>query len=46
MRAEYYPPKVDILIQNEISTDFYIIVSGAVVCQMPDSTMLSNISAT
>lgn len=31
MRAEYYPPKVDIVIQNEISTDFYIIVSGAVV---------------
>lgn len=30
MRAEYYPPKVDIVIQNEISTDFYIIVSGAV----------------
>ncbi|KAK4490933.1 hypothetical protein RD792_001653 [Penstemon davidsonii] len=30
MRAEYYPPKVDITIQNEIPTDFYIIVSGAV----------------
>ncbi|GER40378.1 zinc finger protein, partial [Striga asiatica] len=30
MRAEYYPPKVDIVIQNEIPTDFYIIVSGAV----------------
>ncbi|KAL9176909.1 hypothetical protein ABFS82_01G025100 [Erythranthe guttata] len=30
MRAEYYPPKVDIVIQNEISTDLYIIVSGAV----------------
>ncbi|KAL6533899.1 hypothetical protein OROHE_013732 [Orobanche hederae] len=30
MRAEYYPPKVDIVIQNEISTDFYIVVSGAV----------------
>ncbi|KAL8537140.1 hypothetical protein ACS0TY_012353 [Phlomoides rotata] len=30
MIAEYYPPKVDIVIQNEISTDFYIIVSGAV----------------
>ncbi|KAL3655690.1 hypothetical protein CASFOL_000086 [Castilleja foliolosa] len=30
MRAEYYPPKVDIVIQNEIATDFYIVVSGAV----------------
>ncbi|PIN09661.1 K+-channel ERG [Handroanthus impetiginosus] len=30
MKAEYYPPKVDIVIQNEIPTDFYIIVSGAV----------------
>lgn len=30
MRAEYYPPKMDIVIQNEIPTDFYIIVSGAV----------------
>ncbi|CAI9784831.1 unnamed protein product [Fraxinus pennsylvanica] len=30
MRAEYYPPRVDIIIQNEIPTDFYIIVSGAV----------------
>ncbi|MCL7021737.1 hypothetical protein MKW94_016244, partial [Papaver nudicaule] len=28
MRAEYFPPKVDILLQNEIPTDFYIIVSG------------------
>ncbi|KAL3650845.1 hypothetical protein CASFOL_007248 [Castilleja foliolosa] len=30
MRAEYYPPKVDIVIQNEIATDFYIVVSGSV----------------
>ncbi|KAI3848426.1 hypothetical protein MKW92_042507 [Papaver armeniacum] len=28
MKAEYFPPKVDIIIQNEIPTDFYIIVSG------------------
>ncbi|MCL7036347.1 hypothetical protein MKW94_018384 [Papaver nudicaule] len=28
MRAEYFPPKVDLIIQNEIPTDFYIIVSG------------------
>ncbi|XP_060208165.1 potassium channel KAT3 isoform X3 [Lycium barbarum] len=30
IKAEYFPPKVDIIIQNEIPTDFYIIVSGAV----------------
>lgn len=30
MKAEYFPPKVDIVMQNEIPTDFYIIVSGAV----------------
>ncbi|KAJ0091654.1 hypothetical protein Patl1_12851 [Pistacia atlantica] len=30
MKAEYFPPKVDIILQNEIPTDFYIIVSGAV----------------
>lgn len=31
MQAEYFPPKVDIIIENEIPTDLYIIVSGAVV---------------
>ncbi|KAK6912695.1 LOW QUALITY PROTEIN: Ion transport domain [Dillenia turbinata] len=30
MKAEYYPPKVDIILQNEIPTEFYILVSGAV----------------
>lgn len=30
MKAEYFPPKVDIILQNEIPTDFYIIVSGEV----------------
>ncbi|KAG6489832.1 hypothetical protein ZIOFF_051112 [Zingiber officinale] len=30
MQAEYFPPKLDIIIENEIPTDFYIIVSGAV----------------
>lgn len=29
MKAEYFPPKVDIILQNEIPTDFYILVSGA-----------------
>ncbi|CAL5344794.1 unnamed protein product [Camellia sinensis] len=31
MKAKYFPPKVDINLQNEIPTDFYILVSGAVV---------------
>ena len=31
MKAEYFPPKVDIILQNEIPTDLYILVSGAVV---------------
>lgn len=31
MRAEYFPPKVDVILQNEMPTDFYILVSGAVV---------------
>ncbi|CAL5431995.1 unnamed protein product [Camellia sinensis] len=30
MKAKYFPPKVDINLQNEIPTDFYILVSGAV----------------
>ncbi|KAF5198557.1 Potassium channel kat3 [Thalictrum thalictroides] len=29
MKAEYFPPKVDIIMQNEIPTDFYILVSGS-----------------
>ncbi|PIA65107.1 hypothetical protein AQUCO_00100532v1, partial [Aquilegia coerulea] len=29
MKAEYFPPKVDIIMQNEVSTDFYILVSGS-----------------
>ncbi|CAB4266628.1 unnamed protein product [Prunus armeniaca] len=29
MKAEYFPPKVDIILQNEIPTDFYILVFGA-----------------
>ncbi|XP_039120071.1 potassium channel KAT3-like [Dioscorea cayenensis subsp. rotundata] len=30
MQAEYFPPKVDIILQNEAPTDIYILVSGAV----------------
>ncbi|KAH0705831.1 hypothetical protein KY289_010907 [Solanum tuberosum] len=31
MEAEYYPPKEDVILQNESQTDFYIIVSGALI---------------
>lgn len=31
MKAEYFPPKEDIMLQNEAPADFYILVSGAVV---------------
>ncbi|CAN4080198.1 unnamed protein product [Withania somnifera] len=30
MEAEYFPPKEDVILQNEAPTDLYIIVSGAV----------------
>ncbi|XP_010526124.1 PREDICTED: potassium channel KAT3 isoform X2 [Tarenaya hassleriana] len=30
MKAEYFPPKVDIILKNEIPADFYILVSGSV----------------
>ncbi|KAK4488169.1 hypothetical protein RD792_003911 [Penstemon davidsonii] len=30
MEAEYYPPKEDVVLQNEVPTDTYIVVSGAV----------------
>ncbi|CAL9227744.1 unnamed protein product [Arabidopsis halleri] len=30
IKAEYFPPKMEIILQNEIPTDFYIIVSGGV----------------
>ncbi|GFP92656.1 potassium channel akt1 [Phtheirospermum japonicum] len=31
MRAEYYPPKEDVILHNEAPTDFYIVATGAVV---------------
>ncbi|GER51420.1 potassium channel AKT1 [Striga asiatica] len=31
MRAEYFAPKEDVILQNEAPTDFYIIANGAVV---------------
>jgi cation transport regulator ChaB len=30
IQAEYFPPKMEIILQNEIPTDFYVIVSGGV----------------
>ncbi|CAK9147152.1 unnamed protein product [Ilex paraguariensis] len=30
MTAEYFPPKEDVILQNEAPTDFYILVTGAV----------------
>ncbi|KAL6523615.1 RAC-alpha serine/threonine-protein kinase [Orobanche gracilis] len=30
MRAEYFPPKEDVILRNEAPTDFYILASGAV----------------
>ena len=31
MKPEYFPPKEDVILQNEAPTDFYIRVTGAVV---------------
>ncbi|CAI0444455.1 unnamed protein product [Linum tenue] len=31
MKAEYFPPKEDVILQNEAPTDMYFLVSGAVV---------------
>ncbi|WZY68345.1 hypothetical protein YC2023_000585 [Brassica napus] len=31
IKAEYFPPKMEMILQNEIPTDFYILVSGGVV---------------
>ncbi|KAH9329909.1 hypothetical protein KI387_002017, partial [Taxus chinensis] len=30
MKAEYFPPKEDVILQNEAPTDFYVLVSGSV----------------
>ncbi|KAJ4958146.1 hypothetical protein NE237_025257 [Protea cynaroides] len=30
MKAEYFPPKEDVILQNEAPTDFYMLVTGAV----------------
>ncbi|KAE8669154.1 Potassium channel AKT1 [Hibiscus syriacus] len=35
MKAEYFPPKEDVILQNEAPTDFYILVTGAVDLLVP-----------
>lgn len=30
-KAEYFPPKEDVILQNEAPTDLYVLVSGAMV---------------
>ena len=31
MKAEYFPPKENVILQNEAPTDLYVLVSGAMV---------------
>ncbi|KAH9327021.1 hypothetical protein KI387_007199, partial [Taxus chinensis] len=40
MKAEYFPPKVDIILKNEIPTDFYILVSGTVLLEKQETPNL------
>lgn len=40
MKAEYFPPREDIILQNEAPTDFYILVNGAVVLSLSLSLWL------
>ncbi|KAF7121219.1 hypothetical protein RHSIM_Rhsim13G0202900 [Rhododendron simsii] len=30
MEAEYFPPRADVILENQTPTDFYVLVSGAV----------------
>ncbi|GFQ03798.1 probable potassium channel akt5 [Phtheirospermum japonicum] len=36
MRAEYYPPKENVILHNEAPTDFYIVATGAVDLLIPE----------
>lgn len=31
MKGEYFPPREDVILQNEAPTDFYILVTGSAV---------------
>lgn len=35
MKAEYFPPKEDVILQNEAPMDFYVLVTGAMVVMSP-----------
>ncbi|RLN23642.1 potassium channel AKT1-like [Panicum miliaceum] len=37
MKAEYFPPREDVILQNEAPTDFYILVSGSAVAGVAKS---------
>lgn len=41
MKGEYFPPREDIILQNEAPTDMYIMVTGAVVHTLSLSLSLS-----
>lgn len=40
MKAEYYPPNEDVILQNEGPTEMYILVTGAVVRRPPSPSHL------
>ncbi|KAG6523679.1 hypothetical protein ZIOFF_013554 [Zingiber officinale] len=40
MKAEYYPPRDDVILQNEAPTDFYILVTGTAVKESFHSRIL------
>lgn len=37
MKGEYFPPREDVILQNEAPTDFYILVTGTLVKKFPFS---------
>jgi hypothetical protein len=41
MEAEYFPPKEDVMLQNESPTEFYMLVSDAVVSELKPLNMLT-----
>lgn len=43
MKPEYYPPKEDIILQNEAPTDLYILVTGAVVRKNIHTLVVANL---
>lgn len=41
MEAEYFPPREDVILQSEASTDLYVLVSGTVVSIIWKSSIIS-----